>query len=437
MSLHIETIKQVNGARHCRAPFLFPGGPAAAQEMQNPGIILAASQTVAENSLPKVYLPETPDVNTATVGEALEYNHAVDNALHNYAEDLQNYSADAKAVNMSAASDMDGLNTEVEKAAETGNSLVFQDAINQYYARSYEMTGNTLSIPQEALDAFEEASGKAISPEKESAFSALTSAETMDELNDAYSAYKNAAPDMDAKEKADLDTNYALMSQQISGKMESPMGQASTLSTTQSAAEAAFENGVAGTTPESTPAATQRSTSMTAQANTPAAALAQNAGIPYGEVTGMAAAPYTDAFGMPQSGASFPGGESLAGYNAGGAGDVDGNNGNGKSQTDNNGTFTIDDWAGYPDTNRPTGPFRILEGDEYANARKIANNVNTNLHKQNSQYDGLQIHEVHPVKFGGSPTDIDNKIILTPKEHAKYTTFWNRILKEQKGKITK
>ena len=99
------------------------------------------------------------------------------------------------------------------------------------------------------------------------------------------------------------------------------MGQASTLSTTQSAAESAFENGVAGTAPESTPAATQRSTPMTTQASTPAAALAQNAGIPYEEATGTAAAPYTSGFGMPQSGASFPDGETLAGYNTGGAGE--------------------------------------------------------------------------------------------------------------------
>ncbi len=38
---------------------------------------------------------------------------------------------------------------------------------------------------------------------------------------------------------------------------------------------------------------------------------------------------------------------------------------------------------------------------------------------------------MHPVKLGGSPTDIDNKIALPPKEHAKYTAFWNKVLREQ------
>lgn len=41
---------------------------------------------------------------------------------------------------------------------------------------------------------------------------------------------------------------------------------------------------------------------------------------------------------------------------------------------------------------------------------------------------------MHPVKFGGSPTDIDNKIALTQKEHSEFTKFWNKILREQKGK---
>jgi len=47
-----------------------------------------------------------------------------------------------------------------------------------------------------------------------------------------------------------------------------------------------------------------------------------------------------------------------------------------------------------------------------------------------AKYAGKQIHEIHPVKFGGSPTDPANKIALTPAEHAKYTTFWNRLMKD-------
>lgn len=95
--------------------------------------------------------------------------------------------------------------------------------------------------------------------------------------------------------------------------------------------------------------------------------------------------------------------------------------------------FYIDDWTGYPDElPRPEGPFRIIDGDEYDVARKLANSTNSKIHSNRPDLKGLQIHEMHPVKFGGSPIDIDNKIALTPKEHAKYTTYWNKVLRENK-----
>ncbi len=40
---------------------------------------------------------------------------------------------------------------------------------------------------------------------------------------------------------------------------------------------------------------------------------------------------------------------------------------------------------------------------------------------------GKEVHEVHPVKFGGSPTSSLNKLRLTPSDHRGYTTFWNRL----------
>ena len=109
--------------------------------------------------------------------------------------------------------------------------------------------------------------------------------------------------------------------------------------------------------------------------------------------------------------------------------DVDGD-----SKSAKTGEFFIDDWNGYPDAPKPDGPFRILEGTEYTNARNLANKTNANIHRNRPDLKGTQIHEMHPVKFGGSPTDIDNKIALSPKEHAKYTAFWNKVLREQKGK---
>jgi hypothetical protein len=82
---------------------------------------------------------------------------------------------------------------------------------------------------------------------------------------------------------------------------------------------------------------------------------------------------------------------------------------------------------------KPKGPFRILEGDEYAAARAEADAANRSIHAKNPMLKGKQIHEVHPVKFGGSPTDPKNKIALSPTEHQQYTTFWRRLLRLLRG----
>jgi hypothetical protein len=96
------------------------------------------------------------------------------------------------------------------------------------------------------------------------------------------------------------------------------------------------------------------------------------------------------------------------------------------------GEFSISDWTGYPSgLPRPKGPFKILKGAEYEAAREAANRTNAAFRAADpAQYAGKQIHEIHPVKFNGSPTDLGNKAALAPPEHAQYTTFWNRLLKE-------
>jgi hypothetical protein len=95
------------------------------------------------------------------------------------------------------------------------------------------------------------------------------------------------------------------------------------------------------------------------------------------------------------------------------------------------GEFSIFNWKGYPSgVAKPSGPFRLLQDAEYSAARKAANQANAAIRRaEPAKYAGKQIHEIHPVKFGGSPTDPANKIALTPPEHAKYTTFWNRLMR--------
>jgi hypothetical protein len=80
---------------------------------------------------------------------------------------------------------------------------------------------------------------------------------------------------------------------------------------------------------------------------------------------------------------------------------------------------------------RPSGPLRILEGDEYDAARKLANKTNQAIRRANPEYfKGLEIHEIQPIKFGGSPTDINNKIFLDPQNHYEFSIFWDNLKNE-------
>jgi hypothetical protein len=92
------------------------------------------------------------------------------------------------------------------------------------------------------------------------------------------------------------------------------------------------------------------------------------------------------------------------------------------------GEFSIVDWSGYPvGIPRPRGPMRLLAGEEYDVARAAANRANAQLRRANPErYRGKHIHEIHPVKFCGNPTDPANKIALTPQEHYRLNEFWRR-----------
>jgi hypothetical protein len=95
------------------------------------------------------------------------------------------------------------------------------------------------------------------------------------------------------------------------------------------------------------------------------------------------------------------------------------------------GSFSIRDWTGYPSgVPKPKGPFRLLEGAEYDAARKAANEANAALRRADpAKYAGKQIHEIQPVKYGGSPTDPANKIALDPSVHRQFNAWWYRLQK--------
>jgi len=92
------------------------------------------------------------------------------------------------------------------------------------------------------------------------------------------------------------------------------------------------------------------------------------------------------------------------------------------------GSFSIRDWSGYPaGIRRPSGPFRLVTGTEYIQARRAADAANGRLHREHPEWKGMHIHEIHPIKYGGSPTHPANKIALPPSEHIRYNAFWSRL----------
>jgi hypothetical protein len=49
---------------------------------------------------------------------------------------------------------------------------------------------------------------------------------------------------------------------------------------------------------------------------------------------------------------------------------------------------------------------------------------------------GKEIFEIQPVILGGSPTDLENKVLLNRQEHIEAVVFWNRRIKELREEQT-
>jgi hypothetical protein len=83
-------------------------------------------------------------------------------------------------------------------------------------------------------------------------------------------------------------------------------------------------------------------------------------------------------------------------------------------------------WADFPaGVPRPTGPINLLRGSVYDSARVAANRVNRPLSRGFGLNEaGYQVHEIVPVKFGGSATDLANKVGLPRSLHSQVTTWF-------------
>lgn len=97
------------------------------------------------------------------------------------------------------------------------------------------------------------------------------------------------------------------------------------------------------------------------------------------------------------------------------------NPGGGQSEF-NNGEFSVtnEQWQQYPsagDVPKPEGPFRMIEGAEYKEALAAKNKANAAMHAADPSLKGMHIHEVKPVKFGGSPNLAEVQLTLPIRLH--------------------
>ena len=92
------------------------------------------------------------------------------------------------------------------------------------------------------------------------------------------------------------------------------------------------------------------------------------------------------------------------------------------------------DWTGYPEgqfgLTRPSGPFQLLEGSAYDEALAAKNATNASIRRELPLWSQSELdwHEIQPVKFGGSPTDLTNKIPLPRSFHQQQVSPWWRNL---------
>jgi len=100
------------------------------------------------------------------------------------------------------------------------------------------------------------------------------------------------------------------------------------------------------------------------------------------------------------------------------------------------GEFSIVNFKGYPaGVPKPSGTVRLIEGAEYNAARKAANGANRIIRQQNNlKGQPVEVHEVKPIKFGGSATNPANKVIIDRSLHRQQITpWWNQLQKDVGG----
>lgn len=93
-------------------------------------------------------------------------------------------------------------------------------------------------------------------------------------------------------------------------------------------------------------------------------------------------------------------------------------------------------WETFPEVApQPTGPINLIYGAEYDAAVAAKTAANRPLSRGFGLGPaGYDVHEIVPVKFGGSPTDLANKVGLPRPLHYEVTAWFKRLQRLIEGK---
>ncbi len=74
----------------------------------------------------------------------------------------------------------------------------------------------------------------------------------------------------------------------------------------------------------------------------------------------------------------------------------------------------------------------MLEGAEYTASRTAKTKANRKVRKDlDLAGKPVEVHETLPIKFGGSPTDAANKVILDTTVHrSQVSPWWGKLLRD-------
>ena len=89
-------------------------------------------------------------------------------------------------------------------------------------------------------------------------------------------------------------------------------------------------------------------------------------------------------------------------------------------------------------SSNPTRILSMRQGDtNLTNGREKMAHASERPPKSKPTLRGKEIFEIKPIILGGSPTDPENKVILTRDQHMEVVRYWNKVVGDLRNQQTR